>query len=246
MALFDRIRADLFSEAPTGRPWVTLSYAQSLDGSITARRGQPLALSGGAAMSVTHQLRATHDAILVGVGTLLADDPQLNVRLVPGPDPRPIVLDSSLRTPPTARILQRRPPALICTTHLAAPARSRPLEDAGACIEVIAAADDGRVDLHHLLTRLQQLGIEHLMVEGGSQMITSFIASRLVDHLGVTIAPVLVGGLRAVEGPIAGPAEMGSSDPRYSIEHFPRLDGFQTGLIGQDLVVWGKPKWKTA
>jgi 3,4-dihydroxy 2-butanone 4-phosphate synthase/GTP cyclohydrolase II len=197
-------------------------------------------------MSLTHQLRSTHDAILVGVGTLLADDPQLNVRLVQGPDPRPVVLDSNLRTPPTARILQRHPSALICTTHRAAPGRSRGLEDAGACVEFIAAAADGRVDLPHLLTRLQELGIKHLMVEGGAQIITSFLASRLVDHLVVTIAPVLVGGLRAVEGPIAVPTEEGSSDSVFSIEHFPRLDRFQAGLIGPDLVVWGKPKWKTS
>src|SRR5512143_3712545 len=95
----------------TDRPRITLAYAQSLDGSIAARSGGPLALSGTESMHYTHQLRAAHDAILVGIGTVLGDDPRLNVRLTGGPSPRPIVLDSSLRSPLTARCLEanRRP-----------------------------------------------------------------------------------------------------------------------------------------
>ena len=85
------------------RPRVTLTYAQSLDGSITARSGAPLSLSGAESLHYTHQLRAAHDAILVGIGTVLSDDPRLDVRLVTGPSPRPIVLDSELRCPVTAR-----------------------------------------------------------------------------------------------------------------------------------------------
>ena len=90
----------------TGRPLVSLSYAQSLDGSLAARRGSPLLLSGKASMQLTHRLRASHDAILVGIGTILADDPQLTVRLVQGPQPQPVILDSHLRLPPNARVFQ--------------------------------------------------------------------------------------------------------------------------------------------
>jgi riboflavin-specific deaminase-like protein len=82
-----------------GRPFVTLSYAQSLDGSIADRPGRPLALSGEASMALTHSLRASHEAILVGIGTVLADNPSLNVRLVAGKNPQPIVVDSRLRFP---------------------------------------------------------------------------------------------------------------------------------------------------
>jgi GTP cyclohydrolase II len=92
---------------PLGRSFVTLAYAQSLDGSITTERGQRYRLSGPEAMRFTHALRAAHDAILVGVGTVLADDPELRVRLVEGPDPQPVVVDSRLRTPATARLLTR-------------------------------------------------------------------------------------------------------------------------------------------
>ena len=82
------------------RPFVSLSYAQSLDGSLAAKPGAPTRLSGTQANELTHRLRAAHDAILVGIGTILADDPQLTVRGVPGLQPRPVVLDSRLRTPP--------------------------------------------------------------------------------------------------------------------------------------------------
>jgi 3,4-dihydroxy 2-butanone 4-phosphate synthase/GTP cyclohydrolase II len=97
--------------AKTGLPWVTLAYAQSLDGSIAAQRGAPLGLSGAASLEVTHRLRAQHHAILVGIGTLLADDPRLSVRLVPGDDPQPVVEHHRLRTPLDARLLTRLTPA---------------------------------------------------------------------------------------------------------------------------------------
>src|SRR4051794_24685033 len=87
------------------RPIVTLAYAQSLDGSIATAARRPLALSSQPALKLTHQLRAEHDAILVGIGTVLADDPLLTVRLVNGPNPVPVVLDSRLRLPSTARLL---------------------------------------------------------------------------------------------------------------------------------------------
>src|SRR5205823_12555295 len=93
----------------SSRPFVTLSYAQSVDGSIAARPGQPLALSGALSMTLTHQLRAAHDAILVGIGTVLADNPRLSVRLVEGKDPQPIVADSRLRLPLSANLLYQHP-----------------------------------------------------------------------------------------------------------------------------------------
>src|SRR5512142_1687762 len=93
--------------AELGRPLVTLSYAQSLDGCLTVERGRPTPLSGREALRLTHRLRAAHQGILVGVGTVLADDPQLNVRLVEGRSPRPLVLDTNLRLPLEAGLLQR-------------------------------------------------------------------------------------------------------------------------------------------
>ena len=88
----------------TGLPFVTLSYAQSLDGSIAARRGEALGLSGPESLRLTHRLRSMHDAILVGIGTVLSDNPRLTVRLVNGQNPRPIVVDSRLRIPLNCRL----------------------------------------------------------------------------------------------------------------------------------------------
>ncbi len=108
--VMDRVKTALAAASEhrqrTGRPLVTLSYAQSLDGSIADRPGRPLSLSGSQCMTLTHGLRASHDAILVGIGTVLADNPRLNVRLVTGESPQPVIVDSRLRFPPYANLLR--------------------------------------------------------------------------------------------------------------------------------------------
>jgi len=181
------------------RSSVTLSYAQSLDGSIAIERGKPLQLSNPHTQALTHRLRALHDAVLVGINTVLSDDPQLTVRLAPGNSPRPVVLDSQLRFPLSARLLN--PPCippLIVTTATASPQREGRLREAGAQIIRLPALRNGHVDVGVLLTRLHTLGIASLMVEGGSTVITSFLASENVDVLIVTIVPRVLGGLPAV------------------------------------------------
>ena len=182
-----------------GRPLVTLSYAQSLDGCITTRRGQPLALSGPQSLRLTHRLRAMHAAILVGIGTVLADNPSLTVRLVEGKNPQPVVLDSRLRFPPDARLLRERAsPPWIATLDSAAPERQAVLQAAGARLLLLPPAADGRVSLPTLLECLAGLGVNSLMVEGGAAVITSFLTQRLVDQVVLTIAPCFIGGLHAV------------------------------------------------
>ena len=183
------------------RPFVTLSYAQSLDGSLAAVPGQPLALSGPESMTYTHQLRAAHDAILVGIGTVLADDPRLTVRLAPGPQPQPVVLDSRLRFPLDASLLRHPRPPWIAATGRADPARQAALEAAGAQVVRLPTDDAGRVHLPALLDTLRDAGIKTLMVEGGSAVITSFLSARLADRLALTLAPRMLGGLRAVAAP---------------------------------------------
>lgn len=183
-------------EPRVGRPFVTLSYAQSIDGSITIQRGQPTALSGDASMKLTHQLRASHDAILVGIETVLADNPRLNVRLVSGSDPQPVILDSRLRFPPDAKLMARQP--WIVTTEKADAARQAALEKAGAAVWRLPATAQGLVSLPALMTKLAEAGTRSLMVEGGAQVITSFLASSFVDRVMVTVAPRYLGGLTAV------------------------------------------------
>jgi 3,4-dihydroxy 2-butanone 4-phosphate synthase/GTP cyclohydrolase II len=219
-----------------GRPFITLSYAQSLDGCIAASQGEPLALSGAQSLTLTHELRAAHDAILVGIGAVLADNPRLTVRLVKGKDPQPVVLDSKLRLPLSANLLQDCfTPPWIATTEAADTERQKVLEAAGARILRLPANEKGQVDLCALLERLGELGIARLMVEGGAGIITSFLTERLVDHLVLTMAPVVVGGLPAVN-------RLGQSDPRY----LPRLRNLRHQRLGDDLVFWGDPDWGDA
>lgn len=183
------------------RPFITLSYAQSLDGSITATASQPLALSGPEAMKLTHELRAGHDAILVGIGTVLADNPRLTARLASGPNPQPVVLDSRLRFPLNANLLSHPKPPIIAATDLADAEQQAMLESKGARVIRFPASDGGHVHLPALLEWLSQNGIKSVMVEGGSAVITGFLSARLVDRVIITIAPRFVGGLHAVTAP---------------------------------------------
>jgi GTP cyclohydrolase II len=217
--------------ARTGRPLVTLTYAQSLDGSIAARRDRRLELSGDESRAMTHRLRAAHAAILVGIGTLLADDPRLSARLAGGPDPQPVILDSHLRFPLDARLLQN--PLLkpwIFTSAAASPERRAELEQVGAHLVTIPAAAGGLLDLSAMIAILGERGLSSLMVEGGARVITRFLAERLPDWLVITIAPLFVGGQPAVE-----PSADGSMS-------FPRLENVCSTQLGRDVIVWGDLK----
>lgn len=215
------------------RPFVTLSYAQSLDGCVAVCRGQPLALSGSQSLTLTHRLRAAHDAILVGIGTVLADNPRLTVRLVEGKSPQPVVVDSRLRFPLDANLLQDHPLApWIATTDQADKDRQGALEGAGARVLRLPARANGQVHLARLLEQLGELGLNSLMVEGGAGIITSFLSERLVDFLVLTVAPTLVGGLHALD-------RLEGSDPA----HFPRLRHPVSEWQGEDLILWGDLAW---
>lgn len=210
-----------------GRPLVTLTYAQSLDGSITARPGTRLTISGPETKHLTHQLRAIHDAILVGIGTALADDPKLTARLAGGPHPQPVILDSRARFPLSAQLLKhptRRP--WIITSDSAPREAVEALSEAGARVIPLATDISRHINLPGLLDFLGAEGIRSVMVEGGAEVITSFLAGRLVDVVILTIAPILVGGVRGVN-------DLGVS------EEFPRLAGMNVEKMGDDLVVWG-------
>lgn len=229
------VQTNLKPEPPrNGRPFITLSYAQSLDGSITHHRGQSMALSGPQSLVLCHQLRAQHDAILVGINTILADDPQLTVRLTAGKNPQPIVLDSCLRFPLAAKI-SRHPDRApwIAATPQADLARRQELEAAGLTVLTLPVDGRNRVNLPALLTQLTDLGVRSVMVEGGARVITSFLDLHLVDRVVVTIAPVLVGGLHAVESVVW-------HNSRLS----PHLRQPQYHTFGQDIVLVADVDWQ--
>jgi diaminohydroxyphosphoribosylaminopyrimidine deaminase/5-amino-6-(5-phosphoribosylamino)uracil reductase len=196
------------------RPWVTLKAAATLDGFIgdrqeKSRRGQQRWITGNAARAHAHALRAQHDAILVGVGTVLADDPRLTVRLPKGKPSHPlrIVLDSQLRTPPDAAMFgeKSQPPLLVAAQelrlHRGLRTRQRALEAAGAEIWFAPTTPDGRIALPPLLRRLARREIQSLLLEGGSRVHGAFVAAGLVDSVALFLAPRLVGaGVSIVEG----------------------------------------------
>jgi 3,4-dihydroxy 2-butanone 4-phosphate synthase/GTP cyclohydrolase II len=183
-----------------GGPYVTLTYAQSLDGSITSGRGRTMRLSNPRSQTLTHQLRALHDAILVGINTVLADDPRLNVRFAEGRDPRPVIVDSHLRFPREARLLRGQVQTpLIATTAGACERKEALLRAAGAEVVRLPAQADGLVDLPSLLEYLRRSQVRTVMVEGGARVISSFLCAGLANQLIVTICPMFIGGLRAVE-----------------------------------------------
>lgn len=186
--------------AAASRPAVTLTYAQTLDGCIATAEGATLAISSPASRVFTHRLRAQHDGLLVGVGTVLADNPRLTVRLVEGPDPLPIVLDTAARTPPESQLLRGpRPPWIVCAPD-APPEACRRLKAAGARLLETPRAADGRLDLPIALARLKAEGIQRLMVEGGAKVIASFLRARAIDAILLTIAARWEGGLPALPG----------------------------------------------
>jgi GTP cyclohydrolase II len=220
----------------TGLPFVTLTYAQSLDGSIAADPGQPLSLSGPQSRLLTHYLRAAHDAILVGIGTVLADNPLLNVRLVEGQNPQPVIVDSRLRFPLEANLLRRHPLSpWIATSEQADRERQRRLEAAGARVLRLPSTARGDVDLAALLEQLGNCGINSLMVEGGARIITSFLTHQLANYLVLTVVPRLVGGVHAV-------GDLGPFEPT----RFPGLRNTGHQRLGEDLVLWGDLAWGKA
>lgn len=215
-------------------PTITLSYAQSLDGSIAFQPGEQTNISGDSSLSLTHGLRALHDAILVGVGTVLSDNPQLTVRLQDGHDPRPVIVDSKLRIPEDCQLLRDESPRpVIATTEQAAKSRIREVESAGGEVMVLPATDKGLVDLEHLAKHLATTGIKSLMVEGGAEIITSFLNLQLVDFLVLTVAPQFLGGLHAV-----GDLEV------FNPVNTPEIENLNHRQVGKDLIVWGHVNWR--
>ncbi|MGH3884500.1 MAG: bifunctional diaminohydroxyphosphoribosylaminopyrimidine deaminase/5-amino-6-(5-phosphoribosylamino)uracil reductase RibD [Pseudonocardiaceae bacterium] len=208
------------------RPYVLLKYAQTLDGRIATRSGDSKWISGEPERRVSHALRAACDAVLVGAGTVRQDDPQLTVRLVPGATPLRVVLSSRLGVPQTAKVFSEEAPTMIFTTANADSQRRAELLAAGVAVSDVAAAPGG-VDLAAALAQLHQAGVRSLMVEGGAGVITSLLASRLVDRLVVSVSPVIVGsGVEAVR-------ELGVERITDGL----RLSNRSVNVIGEDVLL---------
>jgi GTP cyclohydrolase II len=180
------------------RPYIVLKYAQTLDGRIATGSGDAKWISGPGERRISHALRAACDAVAVGAGTVLADNPLLTVRMVPGASPIRVILDSTLRLPTDAHVFGADASTIVLTTERSDPARRAGLREQGVTVAVVREAPDG-IDLPDGLARLRNLGIRSLLVEGGARVITSMLRGRLADRVVVAVAPLLLGkGTEAV------------------------------------------------
>jgi diaminohydroxyphosphoribosylaminopyrimidine deaminase/5-amino-6-(5-phosphoribosylamino)uracil reductase len=226
--------ADFAKHLRTGLPFVTLKAAVTLDGKIATRTGDSKWITGEEARTETHRMRDESDAILVGVGTVLADDPKLTVRHVAGRDPIRVVLDASLRTPPSAAVLDQAGAAgartLIFHALDADSARRKALSRPG--VELIAVSRHARgVDLNEVLQVLGERDVVRLLVEGGSHVHGTFLDLGLADRAAIFIAPRIVGDSDAISFAAGSGVD--------SIERAWRLVRTQVRAFGADWLISG-------
>lgn len=225
------LNRSFFKHVATGQPFVTLKIAQTIDGKIAARNGQPEWITSSASLKVVHKMRAENDAVLVGIGTVLADDPQLTVRLVRGQNPKRIVVDSQLRIPLESTLLTDEfvSKTIVATTELPSKEKAKHIEQRGASVWRVQKNAAGRVDLEALLTKIGQEGITSLLVEGGSEIYSSFLKAKLVDRVAIFIAPKILGeGVSAIQ-------DLGISSVANSL----LLRDFQKKRVGPDILLTG-------
>ncbi len=243
------INAGFFTRVRTGRPLVLAKYAMTLDGRIATRTGHSRWITGEEARLVVHQLRDRIDAIAVGAGTVIADDPALTTRLPDelagegGPHhPLRVVVDGRGASPLTARVFDSSLPGrtLVATTAAASPEWLSGLAERG--VEHLACGEGPRLRLDALLDRLGERGINTLLVEGGSRLLGAFFDGGLVDHIAAFVAPVVVGGSDA-PGPVGG---FGVPTMAEAV----RLTNVRLTRLGDDILMEGdvakSPVWEVA
>jgi len=222
----DRLNRRFRRWALDRRPWVTVKAAVSLDGRIATRTGRSQWITAEPARRRSLELREEHDAIVVGIGTVLADDPRLTRRLGLNPVDRflRVVLDSHLRTPLSARVVTDNPGSTVLAHTPEAPAARRDaLVAAGVRLLQVTGDDAGRVDLRGVLAALADEPVAAVLVEGGSEVTGSFVDAGMVDEVVLMMAPILIGG-RAAPAAVGGQgvAELNEA-ARLEIERVTRV-----------------------
>ena len=228
-----RLLVEAFAKhVATGLPFVTAKFAMSLDGKIATRSGDSRWISNATSRRETHRLRAESDAVMVGIGTALADDPRLTIRDVPlgaRAQPLRVVVDGSGRLPAGAAMLAEEGPPLVAVASEEAARRV----DALGAESVVAPGADGRVDLPRLLAELGALDVMSLLVEGGATLHGALFAGGFVDKVVAFVAPVVIGGAGA-PGPVGGAgAERIADALRLTAATYADMDG--------DLMIVGYP-----
>ena len=221
----------------TGQSYLTLKLAISLDGRIATRTGASKWITGPESRMRVQTLRASHDAVMVGVNTVLADNPRLTVRDVPGRSPVRVIVDSKLRIPATAQVVQTATqiPTCVVTTLAAPKALEEALQAHGVRVIRVPPTAEGRCEPTIMLRELAAREVVNVMCEGGSELGGSLLASGLADELHVFVAPILL-------GPRGRPGAVDWAGPENPSDA-PRIDPPRWELCGGDAYVWGPLKY---
>jgi diaminohydroxyphosphoribosylaminopyrimidine deaminase/5-amino-6-(5-phosphoribosylamino)uracil reductase len=228
------VNAAFLTWAATGLPHVTLKLATSLDGKIATAGGESQWISGPESRALVHRWRADHDAVGVGLGTALADDPRLTARDVEGPvrQPARVVFDSAARLPLRSALVHGAPEErlIILAAADAPPERVAALEAAGAEVARLPGGPARRIEAG--LHALGERGIQSLLIEGGAELSGSLVTAGAVDRVAWFLAPMLIGGRDA-------PSAIGGAGAP-SLALAPRLSGVATERVGEDILVTGR------
>lgn len=248
------LNAAYLKRLTTGKPWIILKWAQSLDGKLATRAGRSKWITGEAALRESHGIRSVVDAVVAGAGTVAADDPQLTSRLVkPCRLARRVIVDGRLRISMDRQLVRtaREVPVIIACTQAAIdaqPDKAAALRQSGCELLALPEIAPGRVDLPALLEWFGTWKATNIMVEGGGHLLGQFLDQRLADELAVFIAPMLIGGGAPVAPFVSGgpatavavtPWPVGIDDLAQS----PRLHHVRVRQLGPDLCVQGHLRW---
>ena len=228
----ERLNEAFIKHMKTGMPFVTMKIAQTLDGRTATASGESKWITGRESRAEGHRLRDRNDAIIVGINTVLKDDPSLTARIPGGRDPLRVIIDSRLRTPLKARVLTQRSPArtIVATVAAAPRTRVRRLQAAGAEV-IVARSAGGRVDLKDLMRRLGKRDVQSVLIEGGSEVHASALAAGIVDKAVLFVAPMLMTGRDSLPS-------IGGRSPRR-LSQAVLFSEAEARAIGDDLMIEG-------
>ena len=242
------LNAPYLKRLATGRPWVILKWAQSLDGKMATHTGRSQWITGQASLREAHRIRSVVDAVVVGAGTVAADDPRLTCRLARARRiARRVVVDGRLRIGLDSRLVRtaRQVPVTIACTQAAVdeqPGKADTLRQAGCELLVLPITVPGRIDLGALLEWFATQNATNVMVEGGGHLLGQFLDQQLADEVAIFIAPMLIGGKQpAGESSAVTPWPGGAAELADS----PRLANVQVRRLGPDLYVQGHIRWSS-
>jgi diaminohydroxyphosphoribosylaminopyrimidine deaminase/5-amino-6-(5-phosphoribosylamino)uracil reductase len=214
----------------TKMPFVTMKIAQTLDGKIATVTGESKWITGKEAREEGHRLRDAHDAILVGINTVLKDDPSLTTRIPGGRDPIRVIVDSKLRIPINAKVMTQQSSAktIVATVSGTPKNKIEKLQNAGVNV-LLVKGKNGRVDLYDLMMKLGRLDIMSLLIEGGAEVNASALNSGIVDKVVMFIAPTIMTGKDSL-------CSIGGISPK-KLGHAIRLTDVTSRFVGQDLMI---------